>query len=284
MKGLKLFDGIRVSCGDIQGETGATLILFDPKIKPTCVKDVRGGWYGNLSSLSNNDKHKIDGVCVVGGSMLGFEAGAGVVSAMWKENHEIPTIEQACIFSRNLSERSDLYPTKELGEQLYRELKPYLTGDENGQVGAGTKARYGQAILEKKIGGFDFLCCVVNNAIGEVVLDSPRNEGESRTKKMKKITDPTKRRNTTITVLVTNMQMDYFELQQICIQMHASMARTIRPFNTFQDGDVFYMCSTQTRRGTKVDGYTMSEFYTQVEEFIAETIKQTLSFYLGSSS
>lgn len=273
MRNVKLFDGIRISCGDIQGETGATLIMFDPKIKPTCVKDVRGGWAGYLTSLSNNDKHKIDGVCVVGGSMLGFEAGAGVVSAIWKEKQEIPTIEQACIFSRNLSKGSLLHPTKELGEELYRELKPYLTGDEIGQVGAGTKARYGQAILEKKIGGFDFLCCVVNNAIGEVVLV---NEGESRTKKLKKIDEPNKRRNTTITVLVTNMQMDYFELQQICIQMHASMARTIQPFNTFQDGDVFYMCSTQTKRGTKVDGYTMSEFYTQVEEFIAETIKKTI--------
>jgi L-aminopeptidase/D-esterase-like protein len=210
--------------------------------------------------------------------MLGFEAGAGVVSAMWKDNREIPTIEQACIFSRNLElsdDRGLLYPTKELGEQLYFELKPYLTGDENGQVGAGTKARYGQAILEKRIGGFNFLCCAVNNAIG-AVLDSPRNEGESRTKKLKKIVEPHKRRATTITILVTDMVMDYFELQQICIQLHASMSRTIVPFNTFQDGDVFYMCSTQTKRGTKVDGYTMSEFYTQVEEFIAETIKRTI--------
>lgn len=271
-----IFDDIEIAVGDIERETGATFIAFNEKKKATCVRDVRGGWAGYVSSLSNMTKNQIDGIYVGGGSNLGFEAHAGIMSAAWLEKRRILELEGACIFSHNLMSAADdglLYPTKELGQQLWHTKMPFLPKTQ-GQVGAGTNARYGQAILQQQIYEYDFLCCVVNNAVGDVVCNNNDTARESRTKKTKHHT--TERRCTTITVLVTNMQLDYFELQQLAIQMHASMAKTIRPFNSFEDGDVFYMCSTQTKRKPKWDGASLSEFYGKVEDFIEETIKETV--------
>lgn len=270
-----IFDNIEIAIGDIEGETGATFIKFDEKKKARCFRDVRGGWAGYVSSLSNMTKNVIDGIFVGGGSNLGFEAYAGVMSAAWLETRRILELEGACIFSHNLESPCDdglLYPTKELGQQLWHTKSPFLPKVQ-GQVGAGTKARYGQAILQRQIYEYDFLCCIVNNAVGDIVTNDNEKGKESVTKKTKH--HSTERRCTTITVLITNMQLDYFELQQLGIQMHASMAKTIQPFNSFEDGDVFYMCSTQTKRKPKWDGNDLTEFYGKVEDFIEETIKET---------
>ena len=53
-------------------------------------------------------------------------------------------------------------------------------------------------------------------------------------------------KNTTITVLMTNLKLDSDELKQMAHQVNASMGIMIRPFNTLFDGDIFYSCSTET--------------------------------------
>jgi L-aminopeptidase/D-esterase-like protein len=55
---------------------------------------------------------------------------------------------------------------------------------------------------------------------------------------------PTAGGNTTVTLLVTNRQLDTRTLGQIGKQVHASMARAIQPFHTLYDGDVLFAAST----------------------------------------
>ncbi len=50
--------------------------------------------------------------------------------------------------------------------------------------------------------------------------------------------------NTTITLVVTNQKMPYWELQRLAVQVHTSMARAIQPFSTQEDGDALYAVTT----------------------------------------
>jgi len=53
------------------------------------------------------------------------------------------------------------------------------------------------------------------------------------------------RRNTTLSLIVTNRKLGAAALQRLAIQVHTSMARAIQPFSTFDDGDVLFALSTQ---------------------------------------
>lgn len=50
--------------------------------------------------------------------------------------------------------------------------------------------------------------------------------------------------NTTISLLVTNQELAFSDLERLAIQVHTSMARAIQPFATEQDGDVLYAATT----------------------------------------
>jgi L-aminopeptidase/D-esterase-like protein len=50
--------------------------------------------------------------------------------------------------------------------------------------------------------------------------------------------------NTTITLIVTDQKMPYWELQRLAVQVHTSMARAIQPFSTSEDGDALYAVTT----------------------------------------
>tara|TARA_B100001964_G_scaffold157642_1_gene173120 strand:- start:220 stop:555 length:336 start_codon:yes stop_codon:yes gene_type:complete len=52
-------------------------------------------------------------------------------------------------------------------------------------------------------------------------------------------------KNTTIIILVTNLDLDINELKQMNQQVNVSIGSTIKPFNTLTDGDIFYSCSTR---------------------------------------
>lgn len=249
--------GLGISSCEIDGQCGVTVIIFDNEA--TCYMDVRGGWAAYQTTLSTNSKFKIDGICISGGSCFGLEACSGVAIEMKKKKKEIPGIEGAVIWSRNLLE-NDVYPTRELGKFAYKNLNSDYAY--SGQVGAGKNARYGQGILSRSIEGYEFVCVIVNNAVGSI---------EDSNKLVQK-SDEKKRRNTTITVLITNMELDYAERQQLTHQLHCSMAQTIRPFNTFQDGDIFYLCTAQEK---KFQGESLTDFYLEVADLIEDTIKLT---------
>lgn len=50
--------------------------------------------------------------------------------------------------------------------------------------------------------------------------------------------------NTTVTLVVTNQQLNVRELQRLAVQVHTSMARAIQPYSTVDDGDVLFAVTT----------------------------------------
>lgn len=50
--------------------------------------------------------------------------------------------------------------------------------------------------------------------------------------------------NTTLTVLVTNVKLSDYSLNQLARQVHSSMHRAIQPFHTENDGDVLFALTT----------------------------------------
>ena len=50
--------------------------------------------------------------------------------------------------------------------------------------------------------------------------------------------------NTTLTVVITNQQLDASALTPLARQVHSSMARAIQPFHAWNDGDVLYAVTT----------------------------------------
>ena len=50
--------------------------------------------------------------------------------------------------------------------------------------------------------------------------------------------------STTLTLVVTNQQLDRRELNKPARQTHASLARAIHPFHALVDGDVLYAVTT----------------------------------------
>jgi L-aminopeptidase/D-esterase-like protein len=51
-------------------------------------------------------------------------------------------------------------------------------------------------------------------------------------------------RNTTLTLIVTDLKATSRQLQQAARQAHASMARAIQPFHTELDGDILFFATT----------------------------------------
>ena len=55
---------------------------------------------------------------------------------------------------------------------------------------------------------------------------------------------PPKLLRRTISLLVTNQELAFSDLERLAIQVHTSMARAIQPFATTNDGDVLYAATT----------------------------------------
>jgi L-aminopeptidase/D-esterase-like protein len=237
------FDDVKISQVEYtEGPVGLTYVHFVKGAK--VYMDVRGGWPGYINALTTNDRQKIDGINISGGSDLGLESGTGITAESLKQNqyrmHN--RINSSVIYSQNFN-KNRIYPDKQLGRFAYNNLNNILY---NGQVGAGQSAFKGQGWCFKKVGKIKILGLVVNNAIGEIFINNKKIKTNSMN-----IPNINLGMNTTITVLITNLKLDNDELKQLSHQVHCSMAETIRPFNTFFDGDTFYACSTETLKKTK---------------------------------
>ena len=227
-----------------EGPVGLTYIDFGKK-GAKCYMDVRGGWPAYINALSTNHKQHIDGINISGGSILGLESTTGIITEslrnskykFWK------SVNGSIIYSHNLI-RNKIYPDKNLGSFVFNNLDTKLY---NGQSGAGLSAAKGQGWEVKNYkNGIKILALVVNNAIGDIYKNNKKiNSDNIDFSKLKLGT------KTTITVLITNLQLDNDELKQMAHQVNSSMAKIIRPFNTFYDGDVFYSCSTETKKNQK---------------------------------
>lgn len=265
------FPGIQVSqCEYSEGPVGITFIRFMKGAKVHM--EVRGGWPGYINCLSTNQKQMISGINVSGGSLLGLEATTGLtVESMKQKNYKnFNGYNGAIIYSANLS-KNRIYPDKELGRFAHNQSNNKLY---NGQVGAGLSASHGQGWGYKEIGRIKILALCVNNAVGAVYKDDKPVHYPND--KNKNFLDNLKLNgNTTIFVLLTNLDLDNDELKQMNQQVNVSVGETIRPFNTLTDGDVFYTCSTKELRNE----FRMSKlikFFDECSKVLKEAILNTI--------
>lgn len=122
--------------------------------------------------------------------------------------------------------KNKIYPDKELGRFAYNNLTTKLY---YGQVGAGLSASKGQGVSFHKFkNDIKVLVILVNNALGDIY------KGDKKINMSHPVSDEIDiGKQTTITVLITNLIMDDHELKQMSHQVNCSIAETIRPLIHF---------------------------------------------------
>lgn len=231
-----------------EGPVGCTFIDF--KNGARVFQDIRGGYTGNVTMNSTNIDFFVNGICLAGGSLAGLEAITGSASEKMKEidYFNLPVINGAIIKSNKIMTPGNMvYADKELGRFAVRNRNSGFIY--NGQVGAGNTARNGQGCAFKEENGIKYLVIVINNALGDIYDSKNKCIKETYSKLSNKYQiKKESKNNTTLTVIVTNVDLDHSRLEQMAHQVHTSMGKNIRPFNTIQDGDILYACSTKNKK------------------------------------
>lgn len=247
------FDNVLVGSAQYnEGPVGSTLIYF--KKRAQIYVDKRGGARAYLSVESNSSLNYMDGICISGGSILGLEATCGVIAESLKKSHykRFKKIAGSMIGSHNL-EKNKIYPDVKMGRFLLNNL---VNGKiSNGNLGGGASASFGQGAAFIEFNGLKILALTVINAIGNIYFNGKLYKKSLFYKGLNEAENK-EETNTTITVLVTNLKMTTFDIEQAAKQCHTGMAKNIQPFHTIYDGDVFYFCSTQETENK----YTRDEF------------------------
>jgi L-aminopeptidase/D-esterase-like protein len=235
--------------------------------------EIRGGWPGYIDCLSRNDKQQISGINIAGGSLLGLESTTGLTaeSLKYQNYNEFSGFNGAIIFSSNF-DNNKIYPDKNLGRFAFNQSDKKLY---NGQVGAGLSASHGQGWGYKEIGKIKILALCVNNAVGVVYEDNKPIHNPGGVKNY--FLDNIKlNKNTTIIVVMTNLELDNDELSQMNNQINVSIGESIRPFNTLTDGDILYTCSTQEIKNkySMIQKIKLFDVYSEVlKEAILNSVK-----------
>ena len=231
-----------------EGPVGCTYIDF--KNGARVHQDLRGGYVANTTMSSINIDYNVTGICLAGGYTLGLEAIGGCSAEKMKESdYYYEPITNGAIISSNkfMTPGNMVYADKKLGRFAVKNRKANFVY--NGQVGCGTMARNGQGVAFKEDKGIKYLVLVINNALGDIYDEKNKciKKTFSNHKKEYKISNKTKNRsrNTTLTVLITNLDLKIELLESMANQVHSSMGKNIIPFNTVEDGDILYACSTR---------------------------------------
>jgi L-aminopeptidase/D-esterase-like protein len=259
-----------------EGPTGCTVFHFPDGA--ACATDVRGGSPGTIGGYE-----WVHAICLAGGSLYGLEAAAGVAAELFAQRGhstgwmEIALVSGAIIFDYGPRDNA-VYPDKALGRAALRAARPGVFP--LGPRGAGRSATVGKTFeyeqgepagqggAYRELGATKVCVFTVVNAVGAIV----DREGEVVRGHLDRATGlrgalvpgveerlaagvPLRQLpgNTTLTVVVTNQQLDRRALRQLGRQVHASMARAIHPFHALLDGDVLYAVTTAEVEKPAVD-------------------------------
>jgi len=261
------FPNISVSqCEYSEGPCGLTFIRCDNGMKVH--KEIRGGWPGNIDCLSTNDKEIIHGINISGGSLLGLESTTGItIESLKSTNYKYWLgLNGAIIYSGNLY-NNKIYPDKKLGRFAFNQSDNKLY---SGQVAAGLSASHGQGWSYKDINGIKVLVLVVNNAVGIIYKNNKPFHNPFNAKKYF-LDDIKIGKNTTIIVVITNLDLDNDDLKQMNHQLNVSIGESIRPFNTLTDGDIFYTCSTMKLK-KKLNSLQRIKLYDEFSKVLKDAI------------
>lgn len=269
-----------------EGPTGSTYIRLNVD-NANYYMDSRGGAVNTYASdQRRSNRRTIRGICFSGGSIIGLEAKSGcVIEEMKKINytdHGKCNVTGATLRSANL-DYNYIYPDKNLGRFAVNNLKPDPFKNDNnnkseysnevylGQVGVGCMAGdgyYGQGAYFKEYKGIKIFVLTGVNALGaiynekgEVLRDRWALSGKKSPYIYSHNNDISTIENTTLTVVITDLTLNLFELQQLAIQCHTNMAVVIRPFHTIGDGDVLFSVTLNKVNRANIKDFRILEFY-----------------------
>lgn len=263
-----------------EGPTGVTVFRFARKVHSAI--DVRGGGPGTVNAPYMElgyDLAELDTVVIAGGSWYGLEAVTGVASALKDDGLRDgnafalePSVAMSVgsiIFDFGPRRFNEIYPDKRLAQAAFRAARPgvFPLGAHGGGRFAvsgsffGCHAKSGQGGAFRQVGEVKIAAFAVVNAIGAIVDRDGRvvacNKGENWPDDLfakdlfadfpqsrEGAWSGPERRNTTISLIVTNQKLTPPELKRLAVQVHSSMGRAIQPFATIFDGDVLYAVST----------------------------------------
>jgi L-aminopeptidase/D-esterase len=247
------------------------------------VVDVRGGAPGTVNTDALRLGYGapfVDAVVFAGGSAYGEEATTGIMTGLLDDGSRSGKLGNiaigvgAVIYDFLGHRLNDIYPDKRLAQAALHDLRPGVfplgaqgAGRAATQGGLfGCAAHSGQGGAFRQIGNTKIAAFAVVNALG-VVTDregrivrchlDPAWGNIARTADLLSHMSanppealaggPTS--HTTVSLVVTNRQMSFAELQRLAVEVHTSMGRGIQPFSTFEDGDTLYAVSTQEVAG-----------------------------------
>ena len=250
---------------NIEGLTGATVII--PDNGADIGIDVRGSDTGTINipayEIKGADK-TVEAIVLTGGSTAGLECSIGVMDYL-----KSPSVVGAVIYDRKIGK--DVRPNLQDGFEMAKNAN-YNNFDQ-GNIGVGTGATTGKWIYKNRIkGGFGISikeisdntyigAFVVTNAVGDVInpitkeyySESGKYDYRNYYNKdfgSKKIERGT---NTTLGVIVTNIEMTREELIKVSELAQDGMARAIYPVHTNWDGDVIFSISPHCKNRVKLD-------------------------------
>jgi L-aminopeptidase/D-esterase-like protein len=272
---------VKIGTGEYrEGPTGVTVFRFARRVLGAV--DVRGGGPGTVNTdylRLGYALPEVDTVVLSGGSWYGLEATTAAATALKDDGERsgnwdnISLSVGAIIYDFGDRRLNEIYPDKRLAQAALRAVRPGVFP--LGAQGAGRSARSGQFFgcnahsgqggAYRQVGAVKIAAFTVVNAFG-VVTDrdgrvvacypgagwpQPLRPGDllsgmpdSRKPGWQPQPANSNRRNTTISLVVTNQTLEPALLQRIAVQVHTSMARAIQPFATEYDGDVLYAIST----------------------------------------
>jgi L-aminopeptidase/D-esterase-like protein len=284
------FPGLRVGVAEYdEGPTGCTVIALD-RIALVAI-DVRGG----IPGIYHGHARAAEAVCLAGGSVLGFEAIAGVAAELYAQRGSdpllLPAVTGGVIYDFAPPGRTGAHPDGELGRAALRAAVPGAVP--LGAVGAARSATCGklgqagwaepggQGAASGRIGDVRVVAFVVCNALGVVVDRQGRvargnrnpDTGERTYMSADDMLHGRERQRarfgkraaststaTTLTVVVTDAQLGETDLAVLSRQVHASLARAIHPVHASGDGDALWFLTTNAVHDPAVSATALGAF------------------------
>lgn len=248
-----------------EGLTGATVII--PDNGADIGIDVRGSDTGTINipayEIKGADK-TVEAIVLTGGSTAGLECSIGVMDYL-----KSPSVVGAVIYDRKIGK--DIRPHLKDGIEMAKNAN--YNNLQQGNIGVGTGATTEKWIYKNRIkGGFGISikeisnnayigAFVVTNAVGDVInpitkefySESGKYDFNNYYDKNFGNKNIERGTNTTLAVIVTNVEMTREELIKVSELAQDGMARAIYPVHTNWDGDVIFSISPHCKNRIKLD-------------------------------
>jgi L-aminopeptidase/D-esterase-like protein len=272
MPGLEI-----ASLSDSTLATGVTLFKFGRGA--TAVYDARGGSVAAVETTlldPGSYSNEVDGVIFSGGSTMGLAASHGVRTRIFQERSKdagdfdfIPSVPGAVVYDYGgRVERGQdklIYPDHNIGAAAFDAAEPnkMLIG----RAGAGTTTtanKISQPIWGGQGASFEDITlgsehmkvftAVVLNPHGDIHLPGGIKVNEEVLEQLRKNKVPSgPRKNTTLSIVITDVALDRNQLQRLATMVHTSMAGLIHPFHSYTDGDILFAVSLNKAELPNVD-------------------------------